>query len=248
MPIYNGNQKIDELYYGSNPISLGYYGNTLVYQKQIQTELLLYAPFDNNIIDAKGNYTLTRMNGDSGFVNGKLANTQAIYFMGDYLTCNINTSVHKYYALCFWVYILSGYTSGQQRYKGMFGQYTFTNDTGFWRNDFNNLQQTNGQSGNLTAITSLTYNTWHHIFIVRNSSEQFVYINGTKISRTPSTLLPVSSNGNLVTIGGDSYDPITRNLRGYMQELAFWSGGNIDDNDILYLYNNGIGRQVSTIF
>ena len=112
----------------------------------------------------------------------------------------------------------------------------YNNTIRFFRDD--------DDSSGLTASGTLNANTWYHIAVVFDDSEDNVkiYVNAVeKVSGTQDST--TSANSSVLTIGGDADGDYE--IDGYMDEVAIWNDA-LSASEISAVYNSRVPRSLAS--
>lgn len=113
----------------------------------------------------------------------------------------------------------------------------YNNTIRFFRDD--------DDSSGLTASGTLNANTWYHIAVVFDDSEDNVkiYVNAVEKASSDDFNSTTSANSSVLTIGGDADGDYE--IDGYMDEVAIWNDA-LSASEISSVYNSRVPRSLAS--
>jgi arabinan endo-1,5-alpha-L-arabinosidase len=213
----------------------------------LSDDLICYYSFEGDVTDDTGNY--------DGTNNGATLNSSGIigssysYAFNDYVATGVKPSVDfttNEYSIACWIKLSS--TTGQRSIC------TTNNSTAYLRfrqtrpdsGAFDNIGvyirgDGSSSSNQLVNTTNLTSGTWYHVALVIDSSNVYIYVNGSGQSESKNF------TGDFTNIAQDFYigatnnnGSVTEQFTGDIDELGIWDRA-LSSSEISELYNSGDG-------
>jgi hypothetical protein len=202
---------------------------------------IAYYKLDNNgsggvsLADSSGNGNTLQNYGaitSSGIINNSASFTPEAYIDSDN-ALSLNTS----YSFSLWINVNDTQASPFTRIieVGALSSFSLEIDELLAVNVY---QFSEGVGNGISISNALTPNVWNHIAVKINTSEMKAFLNGSLVGSVESITQDTYSDIlHIARYGGETEG---FNLNGKIDELGFWNRS-LSDNEILALYNNGLG-------
>ncbi len=107
-------------------------------------------------------------------------------------------------------------------------------------------QDNNSDTGSRFAISTANYNdnAWHHVVAVRATATLKLYIDGTLISTITAAMPNITHSSNVFMCSRANTNTPVGHFAGRTDDWRFWHTP-LNQSDVDYLYNSGLGRGVS---
>jgi hypothetical protein len=142
----------------------------------------------------------------------------------------------------------SGFTRGQRvAYWGKINQENFQFFAGNSTGDILSYQpRKTKQNEPAIPYGSMDAGEWYHVVATWDYTEYKFYVNGVLIDTKPTTINSLWLGSGALWIGRDTYNDTRYNFAGEVAMFGLWREV-ITSDDVLYMYNGGMGRRFSNI-